>query len=333
MKTKLFTTAFTIAILAFVLISCTKEDDFFSNEELYIEAAPVDYKSAQQTTYFGTPTVVPFMAGQNIEMGSVTVANDADYVYVILEAVNNWVIGKSHVYVGTKELLPVNKNGNPQIGHFPYTSTHNPMVTYHMFKIERDKLPTSFTVAVHAEVHKIENGQLIQSETAWGKGLRFVTKGSWAMYFGYTIQEKQCTYVTETFDYFGGQTINTGILSVTNDETYLYITYQMSSNWYMNKVHLFVGELQNLPVNKSKTPIPGQFPYVEGFASPIKSHTFTIELAKLPDCYIIAAHAELVQIENNVILSKETGWSFGTPFPETNRWGWYSSYCTQVCNN
>jgi hypothetical protein len=326
MKRSILSLVFVLAALGMVLFSCSKEDALSVKDTS--ESSLL--KAGSLTQYFGTPAVVPFLAGQNTEAGTITVGNDADNVYVVFKTTGEWVMGQTHLYVGEKTLCPVNKNSSPKIGLFPYATAHDPKVQEYTYTISRKALPKTFIVAAHAEVYRIVNGAVVQTETAWGKGSQFVDKGSWAMYFDYTIQEG-CSIKPVVFDYLGGQTILTGNLTVTNDDKNLYVTYNTNKNWYLNAVHLYVGTLGGMPVNNSSTPIPGKFPYNVPFSALQTTYTITIPLTGLPSCYIIAAHAELVQKIDGVVISTETGWSAGTQFPNTNRWGFYSAYCTQYC--
>lgn len=132
----------------------------------------------------------------------------------------------------------------------------------------------------------------------------------------------ECEIEPVYYDLFAGQTILVGQLMVTNDEEYLYVTYQASEGQLFTETHLYVGTLEGLPVNKKGTPVPGHFPYKSTDEFGVSEVTFTIPLADLEDCYIIAAHAAME--------SEETAWSFGTEFA-SSRWGWYSEYCTQYC--
>jgi hypothetical protein len=317
-----------------VLASCDKHEEIIPNKQEVKGNSEItndfSLKSLSSISYCGTPTVVDFIAGQTIKAGLITVSNDQNFVYVTFSTSNDWQIGKTHLYVGSFSSIPVNSNGSPKIGLFPYSTTHQPMVSEYTYKIEISKLSSNFVVAAHAEVHKVVNGSVVQSETAWGNGVKFVKKGTWATYFNYSLQSC-CEIVPQNFKIFGGQTILAGNLVVTNDNEYLYVTYNTSGNWYLNAVHLHVGSAQSIPVNSSNVPIPGQFQYSQNFNELKNSYTFKISLSGLPECYAIAAHSELVEVVNGVVISSETGWSDGTNFPNTNRWGWYSSYCTQGC--
>ncbi|MCT4637660.1 MAG: hypothetical protein N4A72_08115 [Bacteroidales bacterium] len=322
------------------LASCEKDElpdqKVTENQTLEVLSSSVNEGEGllNSSTPCGTPMTVDFLAGQHILAGQIIVSNDDDYLYVTFTTSNGWVMGATHLFVGDMADLPVNKKGNPKIGHFPDKATHNPYVTEYTYVFDLSELNDCYVIAAHAEVYLLDDmGNPIQSETAWGEGTPFNESGSWAMYFSYCTQECQpCIIQPEVFDIFGGQTIPVGNLSVTNDEQNLYVTFNFTGDWYMGVTHLYVGTLQNLPTNNANTPIPGQFPYNVMHNPYVQTYTYIIPLASLPDCYIIAAHAEAHKLDDmgNPIQS-ETAWSFGVEFPNTNRWGWYSPYCTQVC--
>lgn len=281
----------------------------------------------------GDPVVTNLIAGQNMTSGSITVQNDADSVYVTFTTSGGWVLGKTHLYVGELADMPATPNGNPQIGNFPYQHTFDPYVTSDTYAIALSDLPECFIVAAHAETHLLDgNGDVIQSETSWGQGTQFNESGSWAMYSSYCVQEcDPCVFTTQSYELYGGQTILVGNLLVTNDQDSLTITYQTTGDWYIGKIHVYVGAYSGMPVNGQNTPIPGQFPYSETYNPYTQTATIRVALTDLPPCYVIAAHAEVHKVVNGVEVQEETAWSFGTPFQDTDRWGWTSDYCTQVC--
>lgn len=142
-----------------------------------------------------------------------------------------------------------------------------------------------------------------------------------------------CTYDSTTYQLLSGQTIDAGELLVTNDKENLYVTYMTSDGWKIDETHLYVGNLEGLPTNNSNTPEPGQFP-MKGNHDGLTTVTYTIPLSSLNrDCYIIAAHSSVSKTGNGGSGSSETSWSDGTKFPNTTRWGYYSEYCTQTCED
>ena len=134
------------------------------------------------------PTEVTLIAGQTINSGTVTVTNDADFVYVTYTTTNGWVLTETHLYVGDCAFIPVNNPGNPIPGQFPYSSTHNNLTTY-TYQIPISQIPPGSCgcIAAHAVVKQYNSSnQVINQQTAWGNGVRInLTGGNWGMKFDY----------------------------------------------------------------------------------------------------------------------------------------------------
>jgi hypothetical protein len=295
-----------------------------------------NYDGVNSVTACGTALVADFYAGQNILVGTVTIENTSDSLYVTYQTTGNWKMGYTHLYVGDMSGLPTNNSGNPQIGHFPFSMMHNPMVNATTYAFDLDDFNNCFIVAAHAEVLLMgTNGDTLQTETGWADGDPINNGGSWATYANYckqTCETSSCVYSTQYDSIFGGQTYYVGDLETTNDEDSLYVTFTTTGDWYLGHTHLYVGTLAGLPVNNSNAPVIGQFTYQTAHTPYVTSYTYAIALSSLPSCYIIAAHSEAHRVVNGSTVQSETAWSSGTQFPNTTRWGWYSSYCTQVCN-
>ena len=66
---------------------------------------------------------------------------------------------------------------------------------------------------------------------------------------------------------YGGQTIDVGTVTISNDETFLgekflYIKYNTTGDWDLIETHLSVAtDLDDIPQTKSGNPIPGKFQY------------------------------------------------------------------------
>lgn len=269
-------------------------------------------------------------AGQTIASGTLEVSNDADSIYVTYTTTNGWELTETQLYVGDLAGLPATKNGNPKVGNFPYKTNHTTGTTSMSYAVAIDDNIDCYVVAAHASVQLVQGGVVVQTETAWSEGTNLTTRGSWATYSTYCLMDC-CEIATVSYDLYGGQTILVGSIDVTNDDNNVYITYNTTGGWTLAETHLYVGDLAGLPTNGANTPIPGQFPNA-GTHSGATSYTYTIPLANLNDCFIIAAHAS-VEFGNSTsgTTQQETAWSIGTPFPNTNRWGWYSDYCVQTC--
>ncbi len=134
------------------------------------------------------PTTVMLVAGQTIGAGTVTVSNDADFIYVTYTTTNGWVLTQTHLYVGDCALIPVNNPGNPMPGQFPYASAHNNLTTYtYQIPISRIPLEGCGCIAAHAVVKKYNSAnQVVDTQTGWGNGVRInLSGGNWGMKFDY----------------------------------------------------------------------------------------------------------------------------------------------------
>lgn len=139
-----------------------------------------------------TPTETAIMAGQNDNVGSMVVWNDATNVYVSYQAIGAYKFKKTHLYVGDCAAIPVNGAGNPRIGLFPYTATHGTTgVSMYTYTIPRSILPAGCVcIAAHAEIVAFNSsGQQYYSQTGWGNGDQINDGGSWAMKFNYCQEE------------------------------------------------------------------------------------------------------------------------------------------------
>ena len=121
---------------------------------------------------------VRLMAGQHYEAGKVYVVNNKEKLYVAYETTGEWKMKAIHLFVGACDKLPVNKQGNLVPGQFPYKVEFNGLQTFYYVEIPLDTLPEGcICVAAHAEVVKVVDGEIVQSETAFGEGEKWVKTG------------------------------------------------------------------------------------------------------------------------------------------------------------
>ncbi len=175
-----------IILLAFPLafFSCSK-NDAVGSQDLSIQATPTI-----PTGYILPNCVIPvetaIMAGQTTNVGTITVWNDANYVYVYYQFSGNYKTKQTHLFVGACSAIPVNNSGNPRIGQYPYAVNHGTAgVSSYTYAIPRTSLPLGcLCISAHAEV--IAPGF---SETGWGQGSQINDGGSWAMKFDYCQED------------------------------------------------------------------------------------------------------------------------------------------------
>ena len=135
----------------------------------------------------GEATKAILYAGQNINVGCVTVWNDEDNLYVKYETKYCWKIDEIHLYVGDCGDIPQN-NGNPTPGQFPIKDSYRDGTNCATFSIPLSSLCECVCIAAHAVV---TNSCTYQEETAWADGCDF-SGANWATYFKYCVQECRC---------------------------------------------------------------------------------------------------------------------------------------------
>ena len=116
-----------------------------------------------------------------------------------------------------------------------------------------------------------------------------------------------------------------GIVTVWNDDDYLYVTYDVPCPWWLTETHLHVAtDADGIPHTQKGNPIPGKFDYkTHGYAHvftypiPLNGWTTDTEL-------FIAAHAVVCYYE----CGCETAWGAGSGFSGKN-WATYFTYTVQ----
>ena len=185
MKKTLLTSA--ILLMAVGFISCQKES---------IQSDPIANVKKDDNTILGRngdgsqcpTTTVNLLAGQTINAGTVSVTNDADFIYVTYTTANGYLITQTHLYVGDCALIPVNGPGNPIPGQFPYSSAHSNIASYtYQVPISAIIAGNCGCIAAHCVVVKLNaSGQVIEQQTGWGNGTRINPNGgNWGMKFTY----------------------------------------------------------------------------------------------------------------------------------------------------
>jgi hypothetical protein len=131
------------------------------------------------------------MAGQSTNVGTITVWNDETNVYVSYQMTGSYRVSTTHLYVGACASIPVNGAGNPRIGLYPIQTNHGAGVQTYTYTIPRSSLPEGcLCVSAHADVVAYNSsGSVVFSETGWGQGEAINDGGSWAMKFGYCLQD------------------------------------------------------------------------------------------------------------------------------------------------
>jgi hypothetical protein len=168
---------FLLSVLGLFFISCSEENN--SKNEFNRELA---FRSTSNCEF----AELDLMAGQNILAGKVLVEADENNIYVTINTLGDWLISEAQVHAG--QTIPTNKAGNPIPGQFDYKQTFNPWVSTVTFTIARSAaglVEDCTKIATHVVVRR-NNGNTIQSETAWAGNIRFNNK-NWATYFQFCV--------------------------------------------------------------------------------------------------------------------------------------------------
>jgi len=172
-------------------------------------------KSQIQEMSCGETTVVSLIAGQHIDVGTVSVSNDETYLYVTYETTGDWYLTETHLYVGAESDIPLSGGGNPKMGHFPYSDPHGITQSY-TYQVDLSTLDDTFVVIAHAVVDKIVNGEtIISEETGYGcidENTEWFPGKRWGCYFEYTKQECEEEECKDVYGYLRYDDHNTCFL-------------------------------------------------------------------------------------------------------------------------
>lgn len=132
---------------------------------------------------------------------------------------------------------------------------------------------------------------------------------------------------------FAGQTINAGSITVTNDSTNIYVTYNTANGYTLTQTHLFVGPVGMIPTNHPGNPMPGQFPYQTAHAN-ITSFTYSVPVGLIGNYTTgaIAAHGIVEKLDaNGHVIDQQSIWGNG---PRINgaangNWAMYTPFSVQ----
>jgi len=134
-----------------------------------------------------------------------------------------------------------------------------------------------------------------------------------------------------TIDLIAGQHTVAGNVSVSFDQTNLYVTYNTINGWFLNEVHLWVGsDMALMPATPTGNPKIGKFPYKASGLNGTASYTFTIPLSTFggyaqlcSGTLYVAAHASVYTMGSGGTIVSETAWGNGNPMTTQGSWAMY----------
>jgi hypothetical protein len=112
-----------ILLLLFVTVfSCKKQKPDVDPVPPKPNETPSIYQSIYSTptvSFCGSALTSTLKIQDGTDIGTVTVSNDAVYLYLTYTLIGNWYLGEVHSYAGRESLIPRNIEGNPNYKQFP----------------------------------------------------------------------------------------------------------------------------------------------------------------------------------------------------------------------
>ena len=109
-----------------------------------------------------------------------------------------------------------------------------------------------------------------------------------------------------------GKDMQVGRVIVGNDgEEWIKVKYKLSEDWLLKETHLHVtDDADKIPTTKKGNPIPGHFVKNDEWDPPKPETVYKFPMEKWPvgTLLFIAAHAVVVQIEDDEVIREETAW-------------------------
>lgn len=141
----------------------------------------------------GEPVVVALVTRQHIDVGTVTVTNDEEFLYVEIVTTDSWVLLNSSVDVATSpEELPQPGSYNSKLGPSGVFATAHDHLTEYTYEIplEESWYETNQELCVMVHILVEDSGSwgfISPRQQAWAEG-EPLPGNSGAMYFMYTVQ-------------------------------------------------------------------------------------------------------------------------------------------------
>lgn len=139
------------------------------------------------------------IAGQDDDIGTVTVeqTEEGGSLFITYTTTGDWYMTETHLHVAEDcSDIPQTGSGNPKVGNFEFSATHDPPVQEYTVEVPLDsdwEPGDDLCIAAHADVfcdindNGVFDADVDREETAWGEGELFTQRGNWAMHFDYQV--------------------------------------------------------------------------------------------------------------------------------------------------
>jgi hypothetical protein len=162
------------------------------------------------------------------------------------------------------------------------------------------------------DLYDLTQGDIILSFTYDGNGLVDDFGGAAHAWAELGVQSRVFSWNPLSVPLLAGQDIPVGTVEISNDGSYLYVTYQLEAGWCMTESHLAVAtEVKDIPQTKQNNPIPGHFANGDVYDPCVTTDTFMILLSDIPadadETLYIAAHAAVQLMDCQVLAEAPYG--------------------------
>ena len=147
------------------------------------------------------------------------------------------------------------------------------------------------------------------------------------------VNPKSETDICTEINLIAGQNYDAGSVIVTEDESYIYITYTTEGNWQIDATHMFAGVCEDIPQTRSGNPKVGVFDYSTEHTTGVTEVVYAIEKVFFDECFCVAAHAEVSLTDDaGNVIQQETAWGEGPQF-DGSSWAMYREFCQSGCES
>ncbi len=128
----------------------------------------------------------------------------------------------------------------------------------------------------------------------------------------------------ESVDFFAGQNIPAGNVTIFNDDQFIYVIYTMNPGWVITQTHMDYASSDTGIPQKNGNPTLGQFSFKDSFPNGTSFVSYAIPLLSVTSQdLVIAAHGAVAQVDSNgKVIQTQTAWGDGLPFSGKN-WATY----------
>ncbi len=310
-------------MLPFLFMACQKTE-LTSYEENNKDAGTTKVVKVKDFNYCGDPLVATLTnSDETVVVGTVTVGNDENSLYVTYELTGDYWIDDAALYVGPADDVPGTLYGNGTGSFSPWNFPYkyfpwNPVQTK-TFVVDLSTLEDCFLVVAYAYVQDVSTGDYYfifgknnnktpgfyfdyckQSceeptcETAFAYGYDLAHCFSEYGFNNWGWTNGELTPGTYDFELWAGagqcdlsKGTLVGTLNIDYDGSIATVTYSMDAGFTLDETHLYIG---NEPLPKKKngqyTVAPGQYPYKHDDLNGVSSDTYVVD-GLLGDIYVI----------------------------------------------